>query len=215
MCLRWLWYCYADAAQRPEVKAIGVFEPRNGFDSVRVVLCVMQSDGKKPDLQHRLSWPPSRRSVGRAGSLSGTGLDPVRPPSGSVRGAASGGVGLASGRPARRPAPPGRRPGGVVGRPSETPSGVRRRATGSGAGGCLVCRHASWLLPCLLRTPPRHRRSAAGNAVNEAHSSADSSGDAENNRYDVRRSSYCYLPRTGRAAAPAPTLREFSCERSG
>ena len=24
-----------------------MFEPRNGFDSVRVVLCVMQSDGKK------------------------------------------------------------------------------------------------------------------------------------------------------------------------
>ena len=86
-------------------------------------------------IRRAYEWPPSRRSVRRAGSLSGTGLDPVRPPSGSVRGAASGCVGFASGRPARRPAPPGRRPGGVVGRPSGTPSGVRRRATGSGAVG--------------------------------------------------------------------------------
>ena len=138
-------------------------------------------------IRRAYEWPPSRRSVRRAGSLSGTGLDPVRPPSGSVRGAASGGLGFASGRPARRPAPPGRRPGGVVGRPSGTPSGVRRRGQGR-----LVCRHASSLL--LLAPTPRHRRSAAGNVVNEAHSSADSSGDAENNGYDVRRSSYCYLP---------------------
>ena len=83
-------------------------------------------------IRRAYEWPPSRRSVRRAGSLSGTGLDPVRPPSGSVRGPASGGVGFASGRPAPgRPAAvregssgsrPGRRPASGVGRRGRAPA---------------------------------------------------------------------------------------------
>ena len=64
------------------------------------------------DAPHKM--PPSRRSVRRAGSLSGTRFDPVRPPSGSVRGVAS--AGRASGPapvggPVRRRAPVRPRPG--------------------------------------------------------------------------------------------------------
>ena len=172
-------------------------------------------------IRRAYEWPPSRRSVRRAGSLSGTGLDPVRPPSGFVRGAASGGVGFASGRPARRPAPPGRRPGGVVGRPSGTPSGVRRRATGSGAVGLaqgfrLVCRHTSSRLRGKhRRTPPAIDARPLGYVVNIARSSADSSRDAESRSVRCAPQLILLFTRTGRAAAPAPTLREFSCERSG
>ena len=67
------------------------------------------------DAPHKM--PPSRRSVRRAGSLSGTRFDPVRPPSGSVRGVAS--AGRASGpAPVGAPSGVGLRSGPVRGRPA-------------------------------------------------------------------------------------------------
>ena len=75
--------------------------------------------------------PPSRRSVRRAGSLSGTRFDPVRPPSGSVRGVASGWSGFwsGSGRGPRPASGSGPAPSGAVRlrpAPSGTRSAVRR-----------------------------------------------------------------------------------------
>ena len=107
-----------------------------------------------------------------------------RAPSGGRRPGASGS------RPAvRRPAA---RPPSERGRREAVRDAVRRPASGVGVGrrrSCLVCRHASWLLP--LASQGHHAIDARPlEIVNEAHSSADSSGDAENYRYDVRRSSY-------------------------
>ena len=126
----------------------------------------------------------------------------------------------------RRAPPGGRRPGASGSRPAvrrgarrrpaavrEVSSGGRRGRRPSVGRRCLVCRHASSPLLCPASHATRHRRSVAGIIVNEAHSSTDSSRDAGN---DGCAAAHCYLPsRTGRAAAPAPTLREFSCERSG
>ena len=81
------------------------------------------------DAPHKM--PPSRRSVRRAGSLSGTRFDPVRPPSGSVRGVASGWSGFwsGSGRGPRPASGSGPAPSGAVRlrpAPSGTRSAVRR-----------------------------------------------------------------------------------------
>ena len=82
-------------------------------------------------IRRAYEWPPSRRSVRRAGSLSGTRFDPVRPPSGSVRGVASGWSGFwsGSGRGPRPASGSGPAPSGAVRlrpAPSGTRSAVRR-----------------------------------------------------------------------------------------
>ena len=59
MRLRWLWHCYAELlAEARGQSNRSVFEPRNGFDSVRVVLCVCSRRKKNPS-QHDYRGSPA------------------------------------------------------------------------------------------------------------------------------------------------------------